>query len=287
MKNRASLISGTPLAIQGNGPWRTRLMLVVGFLTIAVSSGCGVDHQNAGQQLNVAQQGATIASVLFDHPDGIEAPPPYGLRLDGVEWAVAPARQALAGDEIPPGVGESDTWTFSFEEAGANVTGTFDEGAETFRIMGTAFGGRDTGNEAAGPPGPGEIFIDFTYIGVTADSLANGVQGPNGSGGIIFIGQNQSIDDRTIVFLQGYPPTGPVFQFDDDNHRLNCPDAEGNFDEGCGAPVGSGWLAITSIILPPISDDDESMSFDFTDEDGNPQAFQTDFQDWLFTTRVP
>jgi len=105
MKKRAPLVSGTPLAIPGNGPWRTRLMLVMGFLTIAVSSGCGVDHQNAGQQLNVAQQGATIVSVLFDHPDGAEAPPPYGLRLDGVEWAVATARKALAGVEIPPGVG--------------------------------------------------------------------------------------------------------------------------------------------------------------------------------------
>ncbi len=250
MKNRASLVSGTPLAIQGNGPWRTHLMLVVGFLTIAVSSGCGVDHQNAGQQLIVAQEEATIASVLFDHPDGTEAPPPYGLRLDGVEWAVATARQALAGDAIPAGVGESDTWTFSFEEdpggqIGTGVTGAFDEIEGTFGILGTAFGGRDIGDGAAGPPGPGEILIDFTYFEATADSLANGVQGPDGFGGIIFIGQNQSIDDGTVVILQGDPPTGPVFQFDDDNHRLNCPDAEGNFDEGCGAPVGSGWLAIT------------------------------------------
>jgi hypothetical protein len=78
-----------------------------------------------------------------------------------------------------------------------------------------------------------------------------------------------------------------VFEFRDDNHRLNCPDAEGNFDEGCGAPVGSGWLAITRIIFEEISDGQGNNRFVFRDEDGNPQAFHTDFQDWLFTTRVP
>ncbi len=142
-----SLRAGAPLAIQGNGPCRTRLMLVVGFLTIAVPSGCGVDQQSAGQQLNVAQQGAAIVSVLFDHPDGTEVPPPYGLRLDGVEWAVL---EALKLDNS--GVDDSATWTFSFELGPASMTGIFDEGAETFQILGQ----RMAGSTWARPLDPGQ-----------------------------------------------------------------------------------------------------------------------------------
>ena len=265
MKNRASLISGTPLAIQGNGPWRTRLMLVVGFLTIAVSSGCGVDPQNTGQQLNVAQQGATIASVLFDHPDGAEVPPPYGLRLDGVEWAVL---EALSFDNSE--VDDSATWTFSFEQGPASMTGIFDEGTDTFQILGTAYGGLDVGQAA----GPGAIAIDFTYFGVTAAELSGGLFAGfgSGSGTIEFLDSNTAIAVGTVVLLQSFANgDGLLFQFDDDNHRLNCPG-----DQGCDSPVGAGWLQITGA---RESREDDSFLL-------NP-PHRVNSQDWLFTTRVP
>lgn len=79
--------------------------------------------------------------LLQNHPDGNQAPPEYGLRLDG-----------LTG---------SGVYTFDFNSG--NMTLTWDDLAGTIHISGTAVGNQD-----------GEIWtVDFTYdTGIT--QVANG-----------------------------------------------------------------------------------------------------------------
>jgi len=87
-----------------------------------------------------------VLYVLHDHPDGIEAPPAYGLRIDN-----------LLGD---------GRWTFSFDYADANedayVTLTCDEASGLMRIQGRAYGGQVV-NNAWSPDSRGWITLDFTY----------------------------------------------------------------------------------------------------------------------------
>src|SRR6056297_4288655 len=63
---------------------------------------------------------------LSNHPDSAMAPPPYGLRLDGL----------LTGDS-------NDEYTFDFENASSAMSMIWDKGADTLTISGTAYGGED------------------------------------------------------------------------------------------------------------------------------------------------
>lgn len=207
--------------------------------------------------------------TLFDHVDAAEAPPNYGVRLDGIEWFVTGG--ATGGD--------SDTWIFSFEDGPASVAGVFDEMADTFTISGIAYGGRDDNieNDLALPGTRAQLAILFEYTGVNATNLANGIMGPNGTGTVEFLDDVGAIMANTIVNLVGFPPDAMVFRFDDDDHRLSCPG-----DEGCGSPVGRGWLAMASYI--PIGGELPVIPPSIVPSEG---PFHTNYQDWLFTTRVP
>ena len=222
--------------------------------------------------------------TLLDHPDGNENPPPYGLRLDGIEHYVAcsdptpfnPApANCLGPTDDAPAIGISDTWTFSFDTA-TGMTGKFDEAAQTFNIFGRAFGGRKDGND------PGFIDIDFTYFGVTVANLAGGLfleEGvTDGGGSITFLGDNGDfIVGNTIVNLIAFPRTEDdlIFQFNDDGHRMadHCPPVVLVGDPGCGSRIGRGWLALESFVLP----DDPATELG--------QLFHTSSQDWLFTSK--
>ena len=81
---------------------------------------------------------------LSDHPDGGLANPTYGLRLDG-----------LYG-------GDSNDFTFSFNQPGTGMTLLYDNQANSVRIVGRAFGGIDTGSSYDANNG-GFVDIDFTY----------------------------------------------------------------------------------------------------------------------------
>ena len=82
----------------------------------------------AGLALQVsAANAAIIKHTLIDHPDGSEAPPVYGLRLDGLFSADA-----------------SDVYTFSF----VDVTMTIDTDADTVNIAGELLGGSAGDGEA-------------------------------------------------------------------------------------------------------------------------------------------
>ncbi len=222
--------------------------------------------------------------TLLDHPDGNENPPPYGLRLDGIEHYVAcsdptllnPAPANCAGPVGgAPVIGISDTWTFSFDTA-VGMTGQFDEGAGEFRIFGQAVGGL---KDAADPPAL--IDIDFTYFGVTPANLAGGLLFQDlvtdGEGSITFLFDNGNfIQAGTIVNLVAFPRTEGdlIFQFNNDGHRMadHCPPVVLVGDPGCGSRIGRGWLALESFVLP----DDPT-------ERGQP--FHTSSQDWLFTSK--
>lgn len=201
---------------------------------------------------------ATHFYDLFDHPDGSEAPPIYGLRLDGIE-------HYLTGQG-----GSSDSWTFSFTDVTAKVTIHDDAAQNTLHIAGTGFGGRDAGGGSW--LASGAVNFDFTYTGFAAgagfDPLDPNItifgSGPGASskglGSFTFEDSVLSIGAGSSLGLIAWGnASGVLFNFKANDHRLNCPN-----DDGCGYPVGWGWLGLTGNSSSP---------------------FHTSFDDFLFTTR--
>jgi len=91
--------------------------------------------------LNVPVQALPFGTYeINNHPDGSAAPPPYGLRLDG-----------LAGSGI---------WSFDFDHTDSAMFMSYS--ATELRIFGSAFGGKDSGGGYAS--GTTAVWdIDFTY----------------------------------------------------------------------------------------------------------------------------
>ena len=165
---------------------------------------------------------------LFDHPNGNQNPPSYGLRLDGM----------LTTGEV---------YTFSFEYADgtgmADVSLTYDDGPKTIHISGRAYGGRDTGSgwDAAES---GWIDIDFTYTQnvidadnvagdpgddiyvLVADAANNGTISLDGWGGNVVLSYSDKVRDDFS------------FQFDNDA------DSKGNASIANDPTLwsGAGWL---------------------------------------------
>jgi hypothetical protein len=226
----------------------------------------------AGLLMMSALPGASNAAVfnfiLHDHPDGSFAPPPYGLRLDGLFGNVA------------------EEFTFSFDQAGTGMTLAYDDAANTIRIQSRAFGGNDTGTswDAANS---GVVDIDFTYQANVATD-GNGVWGTDtenlgvvvtedaqnltaGNFGTLTLGAGtwtgQSVGDIfTMVDQDNGSFSFKLNNFDD--HRLAGHGLSGpetfvgwgwlNHAEGAGVlPTGriydSDWL-FTAELLPPTSE---------------------------------
>ena len=200
--------------------------------------------------------GATILTQwnLFDHPDGGEAPPTYGLRLDGL----------LNGKS-------SDEWTFSFQNKpgdGRNtspvgtstVTMTLFEqgGVQNININGTVFGGlkKDNSSEVdsfdvfgnAGSDGwvdskSGSWALDFTYqvnVTSTGNDIPIEVTGESGSNnGTITALTVADIAANSVFNLTDEQGTHPFsFKYADDNHRCG-----GHPAILCAErAVGRGWV---------------------------------------------
>ena len=204
-----------------------------------------------------------VSFELKNHPDGAKAPPPYGLRLDGIEWWATDGAHG----------GENSTWTFDFmpdplDCPACGVTGTLDTIAQSFTISGVAYGGKDIG---AAHDGPGRLEIDFTYSNVTIGSLdgfpsVEAFGDPNGMGSVTFLDDNRNIEADTVVDLMGKPAGTKPFLFQADDHRLDgfCPG-----DDACGLPVGRGWLKFV----------------EYDSYDNVVDSHETNFQDWLFTSQ--
>lgn len=86
---------------------------------------------------------------LFNHPDGNQNPPPYGLRLD----------------ELYNATSDHDVFTFDFNHPTSNVRLTYT--GSTITITGNARGGRDAGSVYANDAYLGNYTFNFVYnIGV-------------------------------------------------------------------------------------------------------------------------
>ena len=176
----------------------------------------------------LAEAGNVAVFKLFDHPNGNQNPPSYGLRLDGM----------LTTGEV---------YTFSFEHVDgtgmANVELTYDDGPKTINISGRAYGGRDTGT-GWDPAASGWIDIDFTYTQnvidadnvagdpgddiyvLVADAANNGTISLDGWGGNVVLSYSDKVRDDFS------------FQFDNDA------DSKGNASIANDPTLwsGSGWL---------------------------------------------
>lgn len=164
---------------------------------------------------------------LMDHPNGNQAPPTYGLRLD---------------DLI-----QNDEYTFSFDYSDgsgmADMTLEYDNATGEIHIYGRAYGGRDTG---AGwdPAESGWIDVDFTYREnvIRADNI-NGDPGddiyvlvadPNNNGTITLDGWGGNV----TINYSDKAASGYSFIFDSDE------DSKGNATIANDPTLWSaaGWL---------------------------------------------
>jgi uncharacterized protein (TIGR03382 family) len=99
-----------------------------------------------GTSAAVIQQGTYD---LHNHPDGNERPPLYGLRLD----------------ELYNATSNHDIFTFDFDDARSDMNMVIT--ANTIRIFGVVWGGRDTGSAYAVEATTGLYTVDFLFnVGV-------------------------------------------------------------------------------------------------------------------------
>ncbi|MEM6663195.1 MAG: SdrD B-like domain-containing protein [Pseudomonadota bacterium] len=152
---------------------------------------------------------------LLNHPDGAEAAPFYGLRLDNVF--------------------DTGVYTFDFEAEGAAMFVTVD--GSTIHIYGTAVGGRDIGSSYEST----SLFqIDFTYDMVEQafgdnDLVVTAAKQGDGTGTISQLDADGNVvDTKTLTDKAGDNPFS--FRFgdtdDDQGHR------------GFDGKSGWGWLLV-------------------------------------------
>lgn len=102
--------------------------------------------------LSGTASGAIISQGLYslhNHPDGNANPPPYGLKLAELY-------------DITP---NHDDFTFDFDDPRSSMSMIVT--ANTIRIFGVVWGGRDTGTSYALEPTTGLYTVDFLYdVGV-------------------------------------------------------------------------------------------------------------------------
>lgn len=206
---------------------------------------------------------------LFSHPDGNQAPPVYGLRLDGL----------FTGNS-------GDVWTFEFEDGSGNSTismNRFDDGS--VQIKGTVFGGRQSGaGYQAG--NVGNWLVDFTF----RDSVFFGDENPivievpkGGSNNNGFIAPlfdvdatgidetlsngtsigdfEASLSQLTIALIDSGMQPAYTFLYANDDHRC------GSDPDCLSRTVGRGWV-------------DHAIDYD-----GNIDPHIAS-SDWLFTGQV-
>lgn len=165
-----------------------------------------------------AASGAIFDYQLANHPDAQVDPPPYGLRMDGLD-------------------GSADFFTVSFDTGdGSDVRLRYDDGAETIRIWGTALGGRDAGGGYAADSFFGMYTIDFTFsvgVGLVPGDDDLWVDTATGSNFGTLTLPDSSVLDLYDVFNAG---EGHAFRFGDEDDDLG--------HRGFAGISGWGWLEI-------------------------------------------
>ena len=192
--------------------------------------------------------------VIYDHPNGNQNPPPYGLRLDNF-------------------TGNGGVYTWQFERpddyVGAWQQAYLDIMTDgTIRIQGNMFGGKTSGDDyVAGQSGL--VSIDYTYrtgvtIGAGGDPNRVEVLDDNsnnlvtGNGGTMtdlngwFNGANGIASSTFDFFDKGRAGDDLSFIFDNDTHRQNDP----TLHEGRGWQEGGGtrdFLFTARVLIPEPS----------------------------------
>lgn len=174
---------------------------------------------------------------LKNHPDGNAAPPPYGLRLDGL----------LNGDQ-------RTVYSFDFNAEGSSMY--MSRSGSTLKIYGTVFGGKDAGRAYA--PGSTAFWdINFTYNDLGA--CGNDICAHNGIGTIA----SDSYGSFDLVSESGRHDYAFKLKYDHRGYSgisgfgwLNhCP-SKGNHTEAgsCGTHLyASDWLFTAHAVPEPSS----------------------------------
>ncbi|MBX9737810.1 MAG: hypothetical protein K2X32_12880 [Phycisphaerales bacterium] len=171
--------------------------------------------------LSAVAQGSVVQTgtyQLFNHPDGSQSPPPYGLRID----------------ELFNATSGHDVYSFTFDTNGAYMR--MDYTGSTIRIYGAAYGGRDVGSTWAVEATTGLYAIDFTYnigVGLAAgdDDVAVNANRQN-------FGTITAPGGQIINLTNQADSSGLSFRFGDENNDLG--------HRGFSGLSGWGWLAIVN-----------------------------------------
>ena len=175
--------------------------------------------------------GASSAAVieiyqLYDHPDGVVNPPPYGVRFDDIFASIS---------------GPGGVTTFSMDTIGDSTLTVIDDGGGDYRIQvaGTLYGGVDTGSGYGFGEGLYDLF--FEYQANVAPSGTGWVVNPSSAlnTGTLTSQGNADVAAGTVFdfFDKGLQSTGDSFLFLQDDHRL-----DGHPQDGQGYWVGRGWF---------------------------------------------
>ncbi len=162
--------------------------------------------------------------ALHSHPDGNQSPPPYGLRLDG-----------LNGDT-------SQEFTFDFDGQGAAmwlVLSGSGPSSWKMEITGQAYGGRDVGSAYANDQWLGLYDIDFTY-----DVSVESVPGDDDIWVVASSGENAGIitaPNGNQYLLEDKSNGSFTFRFGDEDNDAG--------HRGFDGISGWGWL-MHGLIVP-------------------------------------
>lgn len=159
-----------------------------------------------------ASAGVVGEFALSDHPDGSAAPPPYGLRLDGIFGGGAT--------------------TFSFVDVTLTVSEDDMTGDLSINIAGEVFGGEVSGGSYVG--GGDSYTVNFDYI--------TGVESYNG--GWRVVGTNP-MNTGTLTPTAGSPDS--IYTLTDDNSNAFVFAPDGHRLSGDNSSwVGRGWMTPNS-----------------------------------------
>ncbi len=226
-------------------------------MKFAKSGACGAILFAVATLVTTHSQPAYSATVwnLFDHPDGSENPPPYGLRIDGIEYFYQKFILGTAEQDIV--VGDSETWLFSFDHF-ANTTLSLNDAEDLITIQGELFGGKKGQNDF------GSVDLLYTYDDFIVGEV-NGLESfelVSGTGTLTFNAQIQSIAVAQVFNLVNFGPNG---LYSADGHRLGNHGCPALNNELCQRQVGRDWLGLVA-------------------DDGT--VFHTNYQDFLYTGQL-
>jgi len=172
-----------------------------------------------------ANAGLIASYQCYDHPDGNENPPPYGLRFDNLFSSIG---------------GTGGVTTFSMNTFGDTVLSVYDDGGGDYRITiaGTVFGGVDTGTGYGF--GEGAYALDFEYranVGPDGTGWVVSPSDPMNTGTLTSLGNPDVANGTIFSMFDVNNGDNDSFLFLQDEHRL-----AGHPQEGQGYWVGRGWL---------------------------------------------